>query len=335
MKKNTISKPRKRVVYEPVSEPALPMLLLAVCSAIALVALVLDSFVFPFSDNLLAPVIMQVVAVALPCYLALMLMYPDAKAMAVVRELEFSKIRVRYLFFIIFTVPFMACVSLLLTVLLGDIPPASEGFALLGLFRVGQNDFSVNTPYLVVCYALVPAVFEEILLRGIVFGQTRKVSPSVAVFICAAATALLEFNLSVASLLSGFAMGLILIFVLYTTESLGACVVVHFLFNIYRIFLEGNIVKYHAASYNNTLFTVVFLAALLISSALFASECTRIYRANAKRVLDGEQKSKPLDISFKTLRVDLARTFSFKPTLVCSIIFAACFLAVAIIKLVI
>ena len=335
MKKDKKTTSRQRVAYEPVSEPALPMLLLAICAATALIALVLDSFVFSFSDNLLAPVIIQLIAVAIPCYLALMLIYPSAKPITVLRELGFKKIGVRYIFFIIFTVPFMVCVSLLFTVLLGDIPPVGEGFSLLGIFRVGQNDFSVSTPYLIVCYALVPAVLEEILLRGIVFGQTSKVSKPLGAFICAAAGALLSFELSLASLLSSLAVGLILVFVLYTTESLAACITVHFLFNLYRIFLEGNIVKYYADGYNNTLFAVVFLAALLVSCALFASECARIYRANAKKVADGEQKSKPLDMSIKALRVDLARTFCFTPTLVCSIIFAACFIAAAVINIII
>jgi membrane protease YdiL (CAAX protease family) len=325
----------QRALYEPVSEPALPMLLLAVCSAIALIALVLDSFIFPFSDNLLAPVIMQIVTVALPCYLALMLLYPNEKPISVAHRLGFRKISVRYIFFIIFTVPFMACVSLFFTMLFGDIPPVSEGFSLLGIFRVGYNDFSVSAPYLILCYALIPAVFEEILLRSIVFGQTSKVSKPLGAFICAAAGALLSFELSLASLLSGFATGLILIFVLYTTESLGSCIIVHSLFNLYRIFLEGNIVKYHAASYNNILFAVVFLVALLVSCALFASECARIYRADAKKVADGEQRSRPLDLSIKDLRRDLAHTFSFRPTLVCSIIFAACFVVAAVINIIV
>ena len=54
----------------------------------------------------------------------------------------------------------MACVSLLFALLLGDVPPVSEGFALLGTFAVGQNDFSVSVPYLILCYALVPAVLK-------------------------------------------------------------------------------------------------------------------------------------------------------------------------------
>jgi membrane protease YdiL (CAAX protease family) len=331
MKNDKNRKLRENTVYESVSEPALPMLLLAVCSVIALIAFVLDKFVFPFSDNLLAPMIVQLIAIAIPCYLAIMLLYPDAKPKVVTKELKLRKIESRYIFFIIFTVPFMACVSLLFAVLLGDIPPVSEGFALLGTFAVGQNDFSVSAPYLILCYALVPSVLYEILLRGIVLERVSKISQSLGVFICVASGALLSFELSLASLLAALAVGLILVFVLYTTESLTACMVVHFLFNLYRIFLEGNIAKYYAAAYNNTLFILVFLAALLIFGALFASECARIYRENARSVAARERKSKPLDISLKALRVDLARAFSFKPTLICSIVFAVAFIGVAVI----
>ena len=322
---------KPRVRYEPVHEPALPMLLLAICALISLIALIIDRFIFPFSDNLLAPAITVILAMIVPCYLALMLIHPNEKPVGQLRALGMRKIRSAHLFFILFASLFMMCLSVLFIVLFSGIPPRSDGFTLLGTFVAGRREFSTSIPYLILSYALIPAIAEELLFRGIVFGEVRKVSLPLAVLISSLAGMIFELQLSVGTLLTGFATGLVLAFVLYTTQSLGACMIVHFIYNLYRLFLEGNVTTYYASAYNNVLFVIVFLVLLLVAASLFAAECARIYRASAKKIAAGEQSSRPLKFSWAELRADLGRTFAFRPTLICAIAFATIFVAAAVI----
>ena len=322
---------KPRVSYPAIHEPALPILLLAVCAAIALVALLIDRFVFSFSDNLLAPAITVILAMILPCHLVLLLIRPGEKLGGHLRELGMRRISPSHVFFIIFAALLMMCLSVLFIVFFSGIPPKANGLTLLGTFTAGRSEFSSSVPYLILSYALIPAIAEEILLRGIVFGEIKKISLPLAVLVSCAGGMLLELQLSLGTLLSSFAASLVLAFVLYTTQSLGACMIVHFIYNLYRLFLEGNISIYYASAYNNILFVIVFLVILLTASALFAAECARIYRSSAKKISDGEQKSRPLKLSFKELKYDLGRTFAFRPTLICAIAFATIFVAAAVI----
>ena len=302
---------------------ALPLFLCLACMTVCLAACLIDAFVHPLGSGLLAPVIVELLAIALPCYLALMAVYPQRSATRTAQALGFRAIKAKYIFFIIFSALFMMSASMLISILLGGVSSAAEGLTLLGTFTAGQNEFSVSWPYLVLVYAVVPALAEEVLLRGIVFSELRGVGFAARATVSAVMSALIGFSLGGA--IPAIFVSLCVSFVLYTTESLWACVAVHFLFNLYRLYIEGNVAAYYESTSSSLLILTVLCVALLIFGALFFAESSKLYRERAASVRSGERQGSSLSVD--TLWQDLKQMLAEKHTIILLVLCAVIFIA--------
>ena len=285
----------------------------------------------PFGQELLSPVIMQVITLLAPAYIVALLLDPKKRPLAVFGTLGFGKIKATNIFFVIFTALFASAASLAITLLLGGAYRASDGMTLLGTFTAGENEFTYSYPYLLFTYVLLPAVVEEIFFRGVLFKQLEKISFSYAA-VCSA-TLYAIFSFSLGGFIPSLFIGLIMAFVMYTTGSLYSCIAVHLLFNLYRLFLEANVSEYYLSGSNSLLLLVTVSFALLISAVLFVSECLRIYRKKAADVASGEMHPSTRLASIKGLRDDLRSTFAYTPSIVLSSVCAALFLAAVVINL--
>lgn len=321
---------KQREAIIPITEPALPLLLCVVCFAISLVTLIIDRFIYPFGNELLAPVIISVVALILPSYLAVMLSSADKSAKEKLSELGFKKLKADHIFFLIFSSLFMMSASLLLTLAFGGADDASRGITLFGTFIAGENEFTVSYPYLILAYALLPAIAEELLFRGVVFSRLSKVSFSFAAIVSALLYALFGFSLG--GIIPTLFVGILTVFVLYTTDSIIGCMAVHFLFNLYRLFIESNVAAYFLSQTNRLLLFVTVLLALLISAILFFSECLRIYRKRAKDIKEKREKSAAKSEAFSSVISSLRSTLAYKPSLVFTVIIAIVFTSIVIIN---
>ena len=330
--KNDIAVPddkrERRNPPTPITETALSLILCAVAFAICLIMLVLDRFVFTIGDELLAPVIAQLITLVLPAYLVILLTYREKSALLQMKKIGFCKLRAKYIFFIIFSALFAVCLSLMLTLSFGGSYDASGGFTLLGIFTAGENEFSVSAPYLIVVYAVVPAMTEEFFFRGVIFSQLKEVSFPFAALISLFALS----GFSLGGLIPMFFFGIMLVFVLYTTNSLWACAIVHFLFNLYKLFLEANIAAYFLSSTNTALLIITLSLALLISALLFFSESARIYRARAEKIAKGSETSASEFVNVRSVGKELRSALAYKPSLVSSLICLALFVAAVIIN---
>ena len=319
-------KPRAKLPSAaPITEPALPLLLSTVCFAICLVTLIIDKFISPVGKEPLAPVILQLVALAIPAYLAIMLTSQERSAVKQMSSIGFRALRAEYVFFTLFSALFAASASLLLNLLFGGVYDMSQGITLLGTFTAGENEYSVRVPYLVLTYALIPAICEEFLFRGVILSRLEKVSFPFAALVTTALYAAFGFTLG--GIIPSLFTGLVSVFVLYTTGTLWACVIMHLLFNLYRLFLESNISAYFLSSQNNILLVITVLSALFLSAILFFSESARIYRSRAEKIAENRQKSVSKLANIRSVRKELRSTFAYRPSLVFSIICLAIFVA--------
>ena len=322
-----------RAPITPISEPALPILLAAVVFAVCFIALLINKFIYPFGDELLAPVILQIVALVIPAYLVIMLTLSGKSLFSQMKAIGFRAIRAEHVFFVIFAALFASCASLMLTLAFGGAQDASSGVTLLGTFTAGENEYLVSIPYIILVYAVIPALAEELLYRGVIFKGLEKVSFPFAAVVSTAVSALSGFTLG--GLIPSLFIGILSVFVLYTTRSLWACVILHFVFNIYRLFLETNISAYFLASSNNLLLIITVVLALALSALLFFSESARIFRNRAEKIQNRETKSEKRFGAIKSIPDDIRAALAFKPTLVCSIICLGIFIATVIINYVI
>lgn len=322
---------KEKIAVEPRNDGFFPILLSSICAFIALVAVIIDKFIFEFGSEILSPIVAQILMILLPAYIFMTMSFPSKKPISLMREIGIRRLRAEYVFFLIFTSFFAVTATLVLNMLFGGVFPTARGFSLLGVFSAGQHDFSVSPWYLIFSYALIPAFAEEFLFRGVIFSHLRGVNLPLAVVLSSALYALFTFSPTLIP--AAFATGLILSFVLITTDSLSACMIVHFLLNLYGLFGQTNISQYFLTSQNNLLLIVIVLLALLLSSALFFAESARIYRVKATATAE-EKNELPKLKGFRFLNIwyDLRALFTYKPTVISTAVFAAIYIAISIIS---
>ena len=133
-----------------------------------------------------------------------------------------------------------------------------------------------NAFYAVISVAILPAITEEFLYRGIVVTEYERNGVALAVVLSALTFALIHFDL--VKIPVYFFHGIILALVLYATRSLFASMIIHAANNILVMFFEVYI--YRAAVRQGggiVLFTFICTAATLLFAFLFFSSCSKAY----------------------------------------------------------
>lgn len=315
--KNLIKKVKEKkpiVVNDTSKEAFLPILLTAVCLAITLILVIIDSFVKNLSGSMLAPIIAETIALFIPMYLCLLLISPGKSAPAQLQEIGMRRLHAEYIFFIIFSSLFLITTAYLLNVIFGGIYPASNGFTLLASFTAGVGEYSASYLYLVFVYALFPAIVEELLFRGLIYSLLEKIGQDVAIVLSTVVSSLFAFTLGglPAALLCGFTY----CFIRYTTKTLQSCMIVHFIFNLYALFLQPNLSKYFISSPNNLLLIIIVVIAWLIALSLFFAESARIYKSKQAAISEGKERSDLTALKPKPVAEKLKEIFAYKPTLI-------------------
>lgn len=327
--KQTNKKNAQLTVTVAKSDLFLPFLLVAVCAVMGLIALIIDRFITPFGNGLLAPLIGQLMILMIPAYLFLQLSKRDMSFRELINEAGFGKLRAEYIFFMIFTALFMMSTSFILNTLFYGIYKASSGFTLLGIFTAGNGEYSVSAPYLILTYALFPAVAEEFLFRGILYKEFSRINEPFAIAMSSAISAVFAFT--VGGLPAAFFCALAYCLVRYVTRSLQACIIVHFLFNLYGLYLQTNLCKYIMSSTGHILLLIVTLVLWLIFSILFFTECGRIFKQKGDKIKKGEESSTFPTFKLEALKADAISILRHTPTLVCVAVSVAVFAAIVII----
>ena len=130
--------------------------------------------------------------------------------------------------------------------------------------------------YAVLSVAILPALTEEFLFRGIVVAEYERNGVALAVVLSSFLFALIHFDL--VRIPVYFFNGVILALVLYATRSLFATMTVHAANNILAMFLE--VYVYRAAARQGggiVLFTFICTALTLLFAFLFFNSCSKAY----------------------------------------------------------
>ncbi len=88
-----------------------------------------------------------------------------------------------------------------------------------------ENPFFIS----LICIAILPAIFEESIYRGIFYQEYRKVNPLGAIFLSAFLFGLLHGNLN--QFTYAFIMGVVFAFVIEATDSILSTMIIHFVIN--------------------------------------------------------------------------------------------------------
>ena len=162
--------------------------------------------------------------------------------------------------------------------------------------------------YLVVALAVLPAVTEEFLFRGIVLSEYSTVGIACSVVLSSAMFSMCHF--SFLHLPSYFFCGIVLACLTYATRSIVAPMIVHTLYNVVVLFFGDYVVR--LAEKNNIsgiLFVIVAVAVALIAGAMAAFEASSIYRGYADDNVESDYVPKKKTGVVQSLAMSLLSPF--------------------------
>lgn len=166
--------------------------------------------------------------------------------------------------------------GLLISILLGGLDSLSQNFSLYDTF-ISKTDGSIPSKlYLLAAYAIIPAICEEFIFRGILCYEYENGGVLRAVVLSSVFFAMLHFN--PINILVYLFSGAILAMVLYGSRSLFGAMLTHLVYNIFGLFGQPymNILYKTTGSSNFFLFLVAFC--FILSAAVFCHEASRLYK---------------------------------------------------------
>lgn len=166
--------------------------------------------------------------------------------------------------------------SLLIGVLFGGLDSLSNNFSLYDTFISKDQGTIPNKIYLVIAYAVLPAICEEFIYRGILCHEYEKGGVLRAVIVSSVFFALLHFNIQ--NLPMYLFSGVILAMTLYATRSLFGVMITHFLYNIFGLFGQPYMSNLYRITNSPKLFIFIVAVICILSAALFCGEASRLYK---------------------------------------------------------
>ena len=186
---------------------------------------------------------------------------------------------------------FLACIlavmitgSLLLEILTGGISSLVGSFSLYSTFVAKTSGGGGRVVGILLAYALLPAVFEELIFRGVLVTEYEKFGAGVSIGISALFFALLHFSLPLFP--SYFFVGVLLACSLYTTRSLLAPMLLHLGYNLFCLLGQPYLSAFYVNAGSNEIFLFCLVCLFLLFSAFAAGEARKIYHVYAKNNAD-------------------------------------------------
>ena len=176
----------------------------------------------------------------------------------------------------IFAALLIASGSLLIGVLFGGLESLSQNFSLYDTFISKDQGTIPNKIYLVMAYAVLPAICEEFVYRGILCHEYEKGGVLRAIIVSSVFFALLHFNLQ--NLPLYFFSGVILAMTLYSTRSLFGAILTHFLYNIFGLFGQPYMSNLYRITNSPKLFIFIVATVCILSAVIFCGEASRLYK---------------------------------------------------------
>ena len=248
-----------------------PTVLVLATYVMLLFSKIIDITLVNRENEYFSVVILQMMIFILPG--ALWCMFSGEKYMSTLRLKAFKP---RHLILIISATVVMAMGGLLISMLVGGLENLSNNFSLYDTFVSKSKGTVPSKIYLVMAYAVLPAIGEEFIYRGILCSEYEKGGVTRAVVFSSLFFALLDFNLR--NLPVYIFSGIILALVLYATKSLFGAILVHFLYNIFGIFGQSYMSNLYRITSSPKLFVILAVVLFLVAGIVFCSEAARLYK---------------------------------------------------------
>jgi len=156
---------------------------------------------------------------------------------------------------------------------------------------ISSNISVMNTFYVVIAYAILPAIAEEFLFRGVMLTEYKEsgTGPMNAVFLTALLYAMLYADFI--NFPIHFINGVVFALTALVTKSILAPISLHLAYNLFVIFFEDYMMRLAAQASNLAFYVIIMLTIVFIFSILAFGLAERIYYLYS---IDIEEKPYPL-----------------------------------------
>lgn len=247
--------------------------------ALLLLSRLIDAAFLTRENEYLSTILLQLMFFPIPAYL-----YIRLQPRGYVKRLRLTGFKLSHLLLLLSAILMLISGCTLLALLCGMMNTQAS-FTLYDTFASLHDGSAGASVRLILAYGLLPAFCEELVFRGILCAEFEKHGIVYASLVSAVFFAFLHFDLT--ALPVYLFAGLLLSAVMYITRSTVAAMVVHLGYNLFGIFVQAGLSGYCRSTGSVGLLTVLLIALLLLASAVFCGEVSRILRRRAKRyVLD-------------------------------------------------
>lgn len=208
--------------------------------------------------------------------------------------------------------------GLLLSTVFGGLESLSNNFSLYDTF-VSKSDGSVSSSlYLFVAYAILPAICEEFVFRGILCYEYENGGVARAVLFSSVFFALLHFN--PINILTYLLSGAVLALILYASRSLIGSMLAHFIYNVFGLFGQRYMNTLYRITGSSAFFLFIVAFCFLLSAAIFCHEASRLYK---KYLYEGVSSSyrKPLLTTPEQKRASYLSVLKEPSTIACGVFY--------------
>lgn len=208
--------------------------------------------------------------------------------------------------------------GLLFSTVFGGLESLSSNFSLYDTF-ISKTDGSIpSSLYLFVAYAILPAICEEFVFRGILCYEYENGGVMRAVLFSSAFFALLHFN--PINILTYLFSGIILSLVLYASRSLVGAMLAHFLYNVFGLFGQRYMNTLWRITGSSAFFLFIVAFCFLLSGAVFCREASRLYK---KYLYEGASSSyrKPILTTPEQKRASYISVLKEPSTIACGVFY--------------
>lgn len=232
-------------------------------------ALALSSLIDPDSlaskDNIyLSVIVLQMLIFLIPG-----IIYCKMRGKRCISNLCIKKFGPRKLLFSVFAFFTLTFGAALIKLALYECGFFSTSYTLYAEYIPSDTASFTGIVYIIMALAVLPAVTEEFIFRGIVLQEYRLAgcSKPASIVISALLFAMLHFNIG--QLPVYFFAGIVLASVMIVTESLAATVLVHFLNNAFSLFFETTLLRLISQA-DSAIFVLFFFAVLFLIFLILA-----------------------------------------------------------------
>lgn len=250
--------------------------------ALLLLARLIDTFFLTRENQYLSTILLQLLLFPIPAYL-----YIRLRGKALSGKLALRPPALSHLFLIISSVLMLICGCTLLALICGMMN-AQPSFTLYDTFSSVHDGTAGASVRLILAYGLLPAFCEELIFRSILCAEYEKRGILYASLLSSLFFAFLHFDLT--ALPVYLFAGILLSAVRYVTRSTVASMIVHLGYNLFGIFVQAGLSGYCRSTGSIGLLVILLIALLLLSSAFFCGEVSRILKRRGTRdLLDDPQ----------------------------------------------